>query len=107
MVSFHGLQVLASLIFESIWLIITFPISGGINERYRNNLTQSLKVLFCRKSLAFPILDAKIVSAYSNSFLFSVTAWQFPRVTQGLNNYNVRYDKNSIWVVEAKKQIKG
>ncbi|CAK9684887.1 unnamed protein product [Candida parapsilosis] len=106
MVSFHGLQVLASLIFESIWLIITFPISGGINERYRNNLTQSLKVLFCRKSLAFPILDAKIVSAYSNSFLFSVTAWQFPRVTQGLNNYNVRYDKNSIWVVEAKNRSK-
>ncbi|CCG24074.1 hypothetical protein CORT_0E04900 [Candida orthopsilosis Co 90-125] len=106
MVSFHGLQVLASLIFESLWLIITFPVSGGINERYRNNLTQSLKVLFCRKSLAFPILDAKIVSAYSNSFLFSVTAWQFPRVTQGLNNYNVRYDKNSIWIVEAKNRSK-
>lgn len=56
--------------------------------------------------MAFPILDAKIVSAYSNSFLFSVTAWQFPRVTQGLNNYNVRYDKNSIWIVEAKNRSK-
>ncbi|KAI5956388.1 hypothetical protein KGF54_000863 [Candida jiufengensis] len=107
MVSLHGLLVLASFFIEAFFLILFYPIRGGINEKYRNNLKQSLKVLFSRKSLAFPVLDAKIVSFYTNSaLLWFIGKIKYPKLTSGLNKYGEKYDSKSIWLVEALNRSK-
>ncbi|EDK45729.1 alpha/beta hydrolase [Acetobacter pasteurianus] len=102
MISLQGIWVIITFFLEAAILILTYPILGGINPKYKHSLKQSLKLLFFRKQLSLPIPDAKYLTLYTNPFLLNnIIGNLYPGIVKNLHNYNKRYDQQSIWINEA------
>lgn len=102
MISLKTIGIFLTLPVKLLWVIVKYPFVGGINPKFKNDLINSLKLTIFRLALRFPIEDKGKLSNTSNEFLInSIIHKKYPNLTK-LNNYGVRYDDNSIWIVEAK-----
>ncbi|CAK9441688.1 uncharacterized protein LODBEIA_P55560 [Lodderomyces beijingensis] len=107
MLSLRAWYVLLSIPIKLLVALIKYPFFGGINERYRNNLRLTLKLQLYRTALSIPVKDAHVISILSSYFLINkMIKSLYPSLTRGLNKYGQRYDKQSIWLVEATKRSK-
>ena len=106
MISLKGLLLLLSLPIKLLWVIIRYPFFGGANEKFKNSLINSLKLQIYRFGLSLSVKDALYVGIMSNFFIINrFLKFLYPGLTK-LNNYGKRYDKQSIWLVEAKNRSK-
>ncbi|CAD1811765.1 hypothetical protein FOB58_003859 [Candida parapsilosis] len=106
MISLRGLLILVSIPIKLTLLAIRYPFVDGINEKVQNSLTNSLKVQFVRLALSLSVKDAAEVGVMKNCFIINrFLKFLYPGLTK-LNNYGKRYDKQSIWLVEAKNRSK-
>ena len=106
MISLKGLLLLLSLPIKLLWVIIRYPFFGGANEKFKNSLINSLKLQIYRFGLSLSVKDAVYVGIMSNYFIINrLLKLLYPGLTK-LNNYGKRYDKQSIWLVEAKNRSK-
>ncbi|KAG5418508.1 hypothetical protein I9W82_004036 [Candida metapsilosis] len=89
-----------------LWVVVKYPIFGGVNEKFKNSLINSLKMEVFRAALTLPVKDALYAGIMSNHFIINkLLKLQYPGLTK-LNNYGKRFDKQSIWLVEAENRSK-
>ncbi|KAI5967882.1 hypothetical protein CANMA_002650 [Candida margitis] len=106
MISLQGLLILLSVPIKLLLVIIKYPFFGGANEKFKNSLINSLKLQIFRVGLKLSVKDALYVGIMSNYFIINrLLKTLFPNLTK-LNNYGKRFDKQSIWLVEAKNRTK-
>ena len=48
MISLRALFDLVTLPIKLLLVLLKYPIFGGVNKRYKNDLANSLKVILCR-----------------------------------------------------------
>ncbi|KAI5964266.1 uncharacterized protein KGF55_002208 [Candida pseudojiufengensis] len=107
MLSLRAFYVLLSIPIKLLLVIIKYPFFGGINEKFKNSLKNSLKLQLCRTALSMPVKDSYIISILSNWFLINkLIKFLYPNLTKNLNNYGKNYDKQSIWLVESPQRSK-
>ncbi|RLV89938.1 putative steryl acetyl hydrolase [Spathaspora sp. JA1] len=101
MASVRGIYLILSIPFKLLYILVKYPIFGGINEKFRKSLINSLKVQLCRGALAIPVRDCALINILSNHFLINnLMKSLHPKLTQ-LPNYGVRFDQQSFWLVKA------
>lgn len=102
MISLNGFFVLLSIPIRLLWTIFKYPFVGGANEKYKNNLTASLRLEMARGALKIPICDAAVISLKNaDAIINTVVPSRVPFLVQGLKKYGQRFDKQSFWLVEA------
>lgn len=107
MISLKTIGIFLSLPVKLLWVVIKYPFVGGINNKFKNDLINSLKLTIFRLALGFPTEDKGKLSITTNEYLInSIIAKQYPNLTELLNNYGKNYDDNSIWIVEAENRLK-
>ncbi|EMG46435.1 hypothetical protein SBY92_002628 [Candida maltosa Xu316] len=104
MISLKTIYIILTIPFKLAWVAIKYPFVGGINDKFRNNLTNSLKLTIFRQALRYPIEDKGKLSLFNNEYLVNnlIKKW-YPNLTD-LNNYGKRYDEHSFWIVEAENR---
>ena len=60
MISLRALFDLVTLPIKLLLALLKYPIFGGVNKRYKNDLANSLKVILCRSLINFPVKDTPI-----------------------------------------------
>ena len=107
MLSARAFYVLLSIPIKLLWVLLKYPFVGGLNEKFRNSLRNSLKLQLYRTALSMPVKDAHILGILSNYFLINkLIKTLYPNLTRNLNNYGKRFDKQSFWLVEATNRSK-
>ncbi|KAI5967883.1 hypothetical protein CANMA_002651 [Candida margitis] len=102
MISLKGLFVIFSLPLRLLWVIIRYPFDGGAKGKYKNSLSKALKLAICRFAISLSVQDSSVLALINTNFVINkIVKTFYPSLTQ-LNNYGKRYDKQSIWLVEAK-----
>ncbi|CCG24075.1 hypothetical protein CORT_0E04910 [Candida orthopsilosis Co 90-125] len=106
MISLKGLLILLSLPIRLLLVIIKYPFFGGANEKFKNSLINSLKLQVLRLGSVLSVKDSLYVGIMSNYFIINkFLKLLYPGLTK-LNNYGKRFDKQSIWLVEAENRSK-
>ena len=106
MLSFVGLLIFLSIPIRLLWVLIKYPFFGGVNEKFKNSLINSLKMEVFRTALNLSAKDALYAGIMSNHFIINrLLKLLYPSLTK-LNNYGKRYDEQSIWLVEAENRSK-
>ncbi|KAI5956387.1 hypothetical protein KGF54_000862 [Candida jiufengensis] len=106
MISLRGFYILLSIPIKLLLVLIKYPFFGGLNEKFKNDLKNSLKLQLFRSAISIPVKDAIYINILNNySLINKLLKFLYPNLTK-LNKYGTRYDKQSIWLVEAPNRSK-
>lgn len=78
---------------------------GGIDGIYKNNLRNSLKLTLFQSGMKFSVEDSAYLTAKSTQDVIDKLKPKYPKSTN-LQNYGCKFDKQSIWLVEAEDRDK-
>lgn len=100
MLSLKGLRILLSIPIKLLLVLLKYPFVGGINERFKNDLINSLKLVIYRTALFMPVRESAVLSIMSNHFILNkLIGTLYPKLTK-LPNYGKKYDNQSYWIVK-------
>ncbi|KAI5957717.1 hypothetical protein KGF57_002983 [Candida theae] len=105
MVSVTTILKLLSLPVKLLWVVLSYPIFGGANLKFKNNLRNSLKLTIFRFGLSLPVKDSAYLAKKSTQQVINSLKPVYPRLTS-LPSYGKSYDKLNTWVVEAENRSK-
>ncbi|KAG5418512.1 hypothetical protein I9W82_004040 [Candida metapsilosis] len=105
MISLSGILQLFLLPVKLLWCMIKYPIFGGIEGIYKNNLRNSLKLTLFQSGMKFSVEDSAYLTAKSTQDVIDKLKPKYPKSTN-LQNYGCKFDKQSIWLVEAEDRDK-
>lgn len=101
MISLRGIFAFILLPIRLLFVLIKYPFFGGINNLYKNDLINSLKLTFYQALINFPLNDVYIFTLISSEFIINkVIGKLYPSLTKNLSNYGEKFDKNSYWLIE-------
>ncbi|KAI5957719.1 hypothetical protein KGF57_002985 [Candida theae] len=103
MISLRGFLVILTIPARLIWALISYAIFGGVNEKFQNDLFNSVKIHALRIGLDIPVRDFIYLGKGADHIINKTVKSSLPSLTK-LNNYGMRYDQQSIWLVEAKNR---
>ncbi|KAI5957720.1 hypothetical protein KGF57_002986 [Candida theae] len=106
MLSLRGLLIILSIPIRLLWVVLKYPIFGGVNEKFKNSLVNSLKMEVFRTGLTLPVGDAAFLGIMNNNFIINTLLKLVHPALTKLNKYGKRFDKQSIWLVEAPNRSK-
>lgn len=100
MLSFKGFRILLSIPIKLLLVLLKYPFFGGINEKFKNDLINSLKLIIYRTALYMPVRESAVLSIMSNRFILNnLIRKLYPKLTN-LPNYGKKYDNQSYWIVK-------
>ncbi|RCK65150.1 putative steryl acetyl hydrolase mug81 [Candida viswanathii] len=100
MLSLKGLRILLSIPIKLLLVLLKYPFLGGVNEKFRNDLINSLKLMVYRTALYMPVRESVVLSIMSNRFILNkLIKTLYPKLTN-LPNYGTKYDAQSYWIVK-------
>ena len=101
MISLRAIFAIISLPIKLLFVLIKYPFFGGINSMYKDDLSNSLKMILYRTLIDFPKDDVHIFALMSTGFVMnSVVGKLDSSLTSKLPNYGKKFDKQSYWIVE-------
>lgn len=101
MISLRAIFAIISLPIKLLFVLIKYPFFGGINSMYKDDLSNSLKMILYRTLIDFPKDDIHIFALMSTGFVInSVVGKLDSSLTSKLPNYGKKFDKQSYWIVE-------
>ena len=86
-------------------MTLKYPIFGGVNQKFKNSLGNSLKVELCRFALTLSVHDSALIANRTTQLVINGLKPLYPRLTK-LNKYGEKYDGQSFWLVEAENRSK-
>ncbi|KAG5418506.1 hypothetical protein I9W82_004034 [Candida metapsilosis] len=104
MVSITGLFILFSLPLRLLWVVIKYPFDGGAKGKYHNSLSKALKMEICKFAISLSVEDSSVLALMKTNFVINTMVKTFHSSLTKLNNYGKRFDKQSIWIVEAENR---
>ena len=103
MISLRALFDLVTLPIKLLLVLLKYPIFGGVNKRYKNDLANSLKVILCRSLINF-LLKIPQFCNYTHSDMINKGIGKiYPNLTK-LPHFGEKFDKQSYWLVESKNR---
>lgn len=104
MISLRALFALVTLPIKLLLALLKYPIFGGVNKRYKNDLANSLKVILCRSLINFPVKDTPIFATTPTGDMINKGIGKtYPNLTK-LPHFGEKFDKQSYWLVESKNR---
>ena len=101
MISLRAIFAIISLPIKLLFVLIKYPFFGGINSMYKDDLSNSLKMILYRTLIDFPKDDVHIFALMSTGFVMnSVVGKLDSSLTSKLPNYGKKFDKQTYWIVE-------
>ena len=101
MISLRAIFAIISLPIKLLFVLIKYHFFGGINSMYKDDLSNSLKMILYRTLIDFPKDDVHIFALMSTGFVMnSVVGKLDSSLTSKLPNYGKKFDKQSYWIVE-------
>ncbi|EGW32191.1 uncharacterized protein SPAPADRAFT_66837 [Spathaspora passalidarum NRRL Y-27907] len=101
MISVRGGLLILSIPLKLLYVLVKYPFVGGITEKFRSSLINSLKLQLYRAALAVPVRDSALLSILSNYFLINKLMKSLHPHLSDLPNYGIRFDQQSFWLVKA------
>ncbi|KAI5967884.1 hypothetical protein CANMA_002652 [Candida margitis] len=103
MISINTILKLLSLPIRLLWVIVKYPFLGGTNQKFRNDLKNSLKLIVFRFGLSLSVKDTAYLAKKSTQTVINSLKPSYPKLTN-LNKYGKSYDASNVWIVEAENR---